>query len=442
MDPIQMLALGCALAFILIWLACKVFASPFANIPGPPSSSFLEGNFRQLTDRLGSERWTKQLVGAYGPISKLTAPFGHLWLHVYDPRALYSITIKDQEIWEKRMSSFNTLLLGPGLLTTEGSQHRKQRKMLTSAFSTAHLRNATPLFYETAHKLRDAIEGELREGPREIDVLQWMGRTALELIGQGALGYSFDPLVGGASDSFAESVKQLFGALNQVPAVVRMLASRLCHVGPAWMRRMIVAVIPNARIQRLKGIVDTIHQRSVEIMEEKKSSIRQGDSGLIEQIGEGRDVMSILLKANMAANAKERLSDDEIVAQMSTFILAGTDTTSNVAARLLHILAQNPDAQDRLCAEVIDTQLTDVCDYDQLLELPYLDAVCRETLRLYPPVRILSRCALKNTTLPLSEPMRGVDGTSISEIPVRKGTIAVLNLWASNTTHPIPDIVR
>lgn len=51
------------------------------------------------------------------------------------------------------MSKRSTLLLGPGLLTTEGPQHRKQRKMLTSVFSTAHLRNATPLFYETSYKV-------------------------------------------------------------------------------------------------------------------------------------------------------------------------------------------------------------------------------------------------------------------------------------------------
>ena len=43
--------------------------------------------------------------------------------------------------------------LGPGLLVTEGAQHRKQRKMLTPVFSIAYLRNVTPLFYETSHKV-------------------------------------------------------------------------------------------------------------------------------------------------------------------------------------------------------------------------------------------------------------------------------------------------
>ena len=43
------------------------------------------------------------------------------------------------------------LLLGPGILTTEGEQHRRQRKLLNPVFSAAHLRNMTHIFYNVAH---------------------------------------------------------------------------------------------------------------------------------------------------------------------------------------------------------------------------------------------------------------------------------------------------
>ena len=46
------------------------------------------------------------------------------------------------------------LFLGPGLLTTEGAQHRRQRKMLNPVFSAAHLRHMTHIFYDIAHKVR------------------------------------------------------------------------------------------------------------------------------------------------------------------------------------------------------------------------------------------------------------------------------------------------
>ncbi len=74
-----------------------------------------------------------------------------------------------------------------------------------------------------------------------------------------------------------------------------------------------------------------------------------------------------------------------------TFILAGMDTTSNATSRLLHILACNPDVQTKLRNEILDAQAEQEVSYDQLMSLPYLDAVCRETLRL---------CVISCTALP------------------------------------------
>ena len=97
--------------------------------------------------------------------------------------------------------------------------------MLTPVFSIAYLRNVTPLFYETSHKvsmyhnhpssasphvqqLRDALLADIQTGPKDVDMLRWTGRAALELLGQGALGYSFDPIIEEPSDdTFSESVK-------------------------------------------------------------------------------------------------------------------------------------------------------------------------------------------------------------------------------------------
>ena len=68
-------------------------------------------------------------------------------------------------------------------------------------------------------------------------------------------------------------------------------------------------------------------------------------------------------------------------------ILAGMDTTANSLARVLEILADQPDRQAKLRAEVIDALEADgedgFVDFDKLMALPYLEAVCRETLRLY-----------------------------------------------------------
>ena len=67
----------------------------------------------------------------------------------------------------------------------------------------------------------------------------------------------------------------------------------------------------------------------------------------------------------------------------STFILAGMDTTSNATARLLHLLAAHSDVQNKLREEILEAQAGEAMSYEQIMGLPYLDAVCRETLRLY-----------------------------------------------------------
>ena len=60
------------------------------------------------------------------------------------------------------------------------------------------------------------------------------------------------------------------------------------------------------------------------------------------------------------------------------------DTTSNALSRTLHLLSENQDVQDKVRAELMEASGGDEdIPYDQLVDLPYLDAICRETLRLY-----------------------------------------------------------
>ncbi|KAG6806062.1 hypothetical protein H0H93_003606, partial [Arthromyces matolae] len=51
-----------------------------------------------------------------------------------------------------------------------------------------------PMFQDVANKLVKAMRIKLKNGPREIDILHWMSRAALEMIGQSGFGYSFDSL--------------------------------------------------------------------------------------------------------------------------------------------------------------------------------------------------------------------------------------------------------
>ncbi len=75
---------------------------------------------------------------------------------------------------------------------------------------------------------------------------------------------------------------------------MRVIVPLIDYLGPAWFRRWLVNLFPHKSVQRMKFIVDTMYERSKEIYETKKALIESGDDAMLHQVGEGRDVMSIL----------------------------------------------------------------------------------------------------------------------------------------------------
>ena len=113
----------------------------------------------------------------------------------------------------------------------------------------------------------------------------------------------------------------------------------------------------------------------------------------------------ITVRANTNADEHDRLPEKELIGQISyvlpllmntltmlrsgtdvpnrTFVFAAMDTTSNALAMTLSLLAEHPEVQQKLSEEILEASKSQDLDYDALVSLPYLDAVCRETLRLY-----------------------------------------------------------
>ncbi|KAI9063759.1 cytochrome P450 [Trametes sanguinea] len=403
--------------------------SPLDRVAGPPSPSLLAGNLGQLFD---TDAWGfhDEVATRYGPVVKINAPFGRKWLYVFDPTALQSIVLREQGTYDQIewLIRSNNMLLGAGLLSVLGETHRKQRRMLMPVFSAKHLRELAPVFWEVANRLVSAISQRVKDTPRDIDVLDWMGRTALEIIGEAGMGHSFDPLVEDeATDPYTKAAKDYL-PLSFTPEMmlVRQLSPILTRLGPPSFRRWIVDHIPIPRTQKLKRVVDVLYDTSVKIVEEKKAAIAKGDYAA------GKDIMSILLKANMAADDSERLPDEQIIGQINTLLFAATDTTSHVMAQVLEMLSRNQDLQEKARRELLEARDGDDIPYDRLMSLPLLDAICKETLRMFPPTPIVMRQAFQDTVLPLSKPMRGSDGSILESVVIPKGTNVLVGVRACN----------
>nr|VWO98257.1 Putative tyrosine-protein kinase AmsA (EC (Amylovoran biosynthesis membrane-associated protein AmsA) [Ganoderma boninense] len=420
------------------YLALKVFrnylfSSPLDNIPGPPPVSLWTGHLPQLFDRK-AWKFMAHTASTYGPISLLKGLFGRRILLIHDPLALHAIVVKEQEFYTKYVTPSNDvkLYLGPGVLTTVGEQHMRQRKLLNPVFSVSHLRKMTHIFYNVAHKMRSALALRLpRDGDGKVlDVNEWMARTTLEMLGQAGLGYSFDNFEEDSIDPYGESIKM---SLVKFKFLVEQLSWVFSDASLLWL----LSLIPSKDMRRMLKITDTMRKHSQRIIDEKKAALKKGNDALKRAVGEGKDIM---IRANMAAGDKEKMTDEEILAQTSTFILAGMESTSNALSRVLHLLAQNPTMQEKLRAEIIDAQggaepgdTNAAIPYDDLNKLPYLDAVCRETLRMHAPLPITSRLAAKDMVLPLATPVRGNDGRVLHEIVVPEGTGVLVHYQGSNS---------
>lgn len=199
------------------------------------------------------------------------------------------------------------------------------------------------------------------------------------------------------------------------PRVLRLCATSLARVSK-----------PAAR---LLHNVDALDDATRSIFERKKAAVARGAGGADGGAG-GVDIVSQLLRANARAVPSERHPDEELRAHMTTLITAGRDTVSHVLSRTLSVLAERPDVQEALRAEVLSAapagkEVDDgVVNMDTLNGMRYLDAVLREMLRLYSTISFVNRNVQHDTALPLS---------SGGVLAVPRGTTLRVGLASANT---------
>jgi len=184
------------------------------------------------------------------------------------------------------------------------------------------------------------------------------------------------------------------------------------------------------RLERAREVKRTTTKVVREMVQEKAENLLAGKGN--------RDLFSLLVKANMDAEAKNKLSEEELLSQMRAILVAGHETTANSLSWILLELAQHPEIQCRLRSEIRgveaairargDTQFT-TADFDGM---PYMTAVTKEGLRYHPVNPHVHRVAAEDDILPLSRPVTTKTGEMIDEVVVTKGTLIVVSIAAYN----------
>ncbi|VDB84017.1 unnamed protein product [Peniophora sp. CBMAI 1063] len=420
-----------ALAFLLFNVVRGIFArvtkyAMLRKVNGPGNQSFVAGNLQDLYSHGGLAHL--EALSQYGRVVKVHGLFGDTLLSISDPRSLTHVLINSAQNFQSIDTSgtldMHKYFTGRGLLSTTGPEHRRQRKLLNPVFSHAHMRRVSPLMRDIARQLKELIVSEVEKGagdskPRvcELDCAEYLGRAALEYIAQVGFGHTFHAMEGGA-DKYVHAIKDLIpnqSALGAyIPIFVLSGASRL----PPKMLRLLgnLASLFSSAIRHIMLNRDVMHDEMRAIWKARKAARVDGDQ-------------EELLGALLEANEEGQVSDEEMSDQASTLLLAGAETSSTALCRILHLLALHPDIQDRLRQEMVQarasvTDGSDQLDYDALMALPFLDAVCKETLRVFAPAPLRNRRCIKENTIPFS------DGRSVR---VPSGTEILVNVHGMNT---------
>ncbi|WVQ81330.1 hypothetical protein IAT38_003453 [Cryptococcus sp. DSM 104549] len=424
----------------------------FRHLQGPANDNWFLGvlpTIIKAPPNVAHGKWAAQ----YGPTYRYRVFFGLQRFYTADPVAL-SYILSHPDVFPKPAQARKGLreMLGNGLLVAEGDDHRKQRKALNPSFSPGAIRGMVPIFYDKAYELREkllglvegaldeaasptpAVDVDIVEGGKKIDVLKYLGKTTLDVIGIAGFNYDFKSL-STEQNELSDAYSKMFtvGTDVGILAIAQQLIPILKFI-PTKRRRVVA---------ESQGITRKV---GMKLINDKKRAILAAHSDGLEK-GEdiGNDLLSILIKANLASDIKpeQRLTDVEVLDQITTFMLAGNETSSTALTWILYMLALHPESQTRLREEVLAIP-DDRPSLETLNTLTYMDAVVREVLRLYAPAPSTIRESTEDCVIPLSMPVIDKNGKSVESVRVNAGTTIFIPILNVNTSPAIwgPDAAQ
>ncbi|KAG2364256.1 cytochrome P450 [Suillus spraguei] len=425
-------AFNVACSFTALWAFVKVIRAlrwrlRTTQLRGPPRTSFVFGVSNDLLSSKDNAIMYEHWAQEYGVVYMIPSILGQRKIVLSDPRAIAHFYAR--ESWTYVQAPLALILIenmvGRGLLWSQGESHRRQRKALTPAFSNAAIRKLTSVFYDSAYKAKaawDTVIESSKDGTAVIEVQNWMNHVSLDTVGIAGFSHDFGSLDGKRAS--VTEVFDAFGTVQQRSALSKVLFL-LASAFPIFAR------IPNKRTKLAKKLNITMGEISHDLL---LRSRREKDVNM-KEAEEEKSIIGLLIKAE-GQEAEFHMSEDEVTSQMKVLLLAGYETTSTSLTWALIELSRHSDVQTRLREELLAFGADPT--YDQLkANLPYLDAVVHEILRLHPAIPEFNRRARVDDVIPLSEPVCTKSGEMTESISIAKGSWIVISIRAINRSLAI-----
>jgi cytochrome P450 len=298
---------------------------------------------------------------------------------INEPELIKDVLVENHRRFKKgRGLERARILLGEGLLTSEGEVHQRQRRIIQPVFQHSYLRNYADIMVERAIKLCRAWH----DGG-EISMSEQIMSLTLMIVGESLFGTDI------------ESDTRRIGSL--VNKVMESIFNFVSPLGPLF------------RLLGHPKVKDAIlaHNALNEIVLRMIEARRKAPSPQT-------NLLSLLFSAQDGETGCG-LSDIQLRDEAMTLFLAGHETTANGLSWMLFLLANHPEENQKLRAELRTVLGNDLPGINHLERLKFLDQVVRESLRLFPPAYVIGR--------------RAIEDHRLAGIRIPKGSVLLASPW-------------
>ncbi|XP_074077605.1 cytochrome P450 4X1-like [Macrotis lagotis] len=397
------LALTFALALLLLqagklYLRRQELLRALRPFPGPPAH-WLYGNQREFYMEKELQQFD-MLVEKYPCAFPRWFGAFQVFLNIYDPEyAKILLNRRDPKI--SLEYKFVVPWIGKGLLSLEGKKWYQHRHLLTPAFHCSILKPYVQVMNDSVCRMLDTWR-KFSTQDSSMDICEPICLMTLESI----MKCAFNDQTNSQTESFSINYLSTVTKLSEL--IFHRLQNYLLHndLVYSW----------SSQGQEFQALCQIAHQYPAKIIQERREALKNDSEQ--DKIGKKKylDFLDVLLCAK--SENGEGLSNEELEAELNTFVFGGLDTTASSLSWLLYCMAMNPEHQ-RQCREEIRGILKqgDTITWNHLDQMPYSTMCIKEALRLYPPGITIARELGKPITFP--------DGRSLPA-----GMIVVLNIWA------------
>lgn len=257
------------------------------------------------------------------------------------------------------------VLLGKGVATSNGPLHRRQRRAIQPAFRMDRIHEYATVMEDEARRMA----ARWSDG-QTVDIAAEVFRTATRIVARSVLQV----------DSIDERADRLSASLHTV--FEGLYRRMILSFGPLYR-------VPSPANRRFESALADLHRLVDEIIAERRGQIASGHNP--------DDLLAALLD-DRDENG-ETVNEQEVHDQVVSLVVAGAENVAKTLTWVFQLLAEHPEHEKRLAAELESVTRGRPVAFGDLKELAYMRNLITESMRIRPAVWILTRLAAVDTTL-------------------------------------------